>query len=161
VLTRHAERRVVAYAPAQLFDLVADVRRYPEFLPWCQAARVRNRKGQTEIAELAIGFGPFHERFVSRVELTPDRAEGPRIETIGIEGPFRRLASRWTFHPHSGGTEIEFELEFEFRSLLLQQTVRLLFAEAVRRMVAAFEARAAQLYGKPSVRPGQPASQAP
>lgn len=161
MLTRHAERRVVAYAPLQLFDLVADVRRYPEFLPWCQAARVRSRNGQTEIAELAIGFGPFHERFVSRVELAPDRAGGPRIDTTGIEGPFRRLVSRWTFHPHAGGTEIEFELEFEFRSLLLQQTVRLLFAEAVRRMVAAFEARAAQLYGKPSVRPGRPASQAP
>ncbi len=161
MLTRHAERRVVAHAPLQLFDLVADVRRYPEFLPWCQAARVRSRSGQTEIAELAIGFGLFHERFVSRVELAPDRAEGPRIVTTGIEGPFRRLASRWTFHPHANGTEIEFELEFEFRSMLLQQTVRLLFAEAVRRMVAAFEARAAQLYGKPTVRPVQPASQAP
>ncbi|MFO1158013.1 MAG: type II toxin-antitoxin system RatA family toxin [Reyranellaceae bacterium] len=161
MLTRHAERRVVAFAPEQLFDLVADVPRYPEFLPWCVAARVRSRKEQVEIAELAIGFGPFHERFVSRVELARDRTGGPRIDTTGIEGPFRRLVSRWTFHPHPDGTEIEFELEFEFRSLLLQQTVRLLFAEAVRRMVAAFEARAAQLYGKPSVRPVRPASQAP
>jgi coenzyme Q-binding protein COQ10 len=161
VLTRHAERRVVAYSPAQLFDLVADVRRYPEFLPWCHAARVRSRKGQMQIAELAIGFGPFHERFVSRVDLAPDRTGGPRIDTIGIEGPFRRLASHWTFHPHPQGTEIEFDIEFEFRSLLLQQTVRLLFAEAVRRMVAAFEARAAQLYGRPSVRPVTPASRAP
>jgi coenzyme Q-binding protein COQ10 len=155
MLTRHAERRVVAYAPRQLFDLVADVRRYPEFLPWCHAARVRSRKGHIEIAELAIGFGPFHERFVSRVDLAPDRPDGPRIETTGIEGPFRRLSSRWTFHPHSSGTEIEFELEFEFRSLLLQQTVRLVFAEAVRRMVAAFEARAGQLYGKPQSQSGR------
>ena len=160
LITRHAERRIVGHAPAQLFDLVADVRRYPEFLPWCQAARVRRREGQVEIAELAIGFGPFHEKFVSRIELVPEHAGGPRIDTTGIEGPFRRLVSRWTFQPHPEGTLIDFELEFDFRSMLLQQTVRLLFAEAVRRMVSAFEARATALYGKPTGRPGTPASRA-
>jgi len=158
--TRHAERRVVGHAPMQLFELVADVARYPEFLPWCHAARVRRREGSFEIAELAIGFGPFHEKFVSRVELNPDFADGPRIDTTGIEGPFRLLTSRWTFRPHSGGTLIDFELEFDFRSLLLQQTVRLLFAEAVRRMVSAFEARALQLYGKPIAPPVPPPLQA-
>ena len=131
----------------QLFDLVADVARYPEFLPWCHAARVRQRDGNVEIAELAIGFGPFHEKFVSRVILTPDDPSGPRIETTGVEGPFKHLASRWQFRPHPDGTEIEFALEFEFRSLILQHTVRVLFAEAVKRMVAAFEARAGKLYG--------------
>ncbi|MDP1840826.1 MAG: type II toxin-antitoxin system RatA family toxin [Reyranella sp.] len=159
--TRHAERRLVGHAPMQLFDLVADVARYPEFLPWCQAGRIRRRESPTiEIAELAIGFGPFHEKFVSRVELAPDHPGGPRIDTTGIEGPFRRLTSRWTFQPDPHGTMIDFELEFDFRSMLLQQTVRLLFAEAVRRMVSAFEARALQLYGKPSARPVMPASQA-
>jgi coenzyme Q-binding protein COQ10 len=148
-ITRHAERKVVRFAPKQLYDLVADVPRYPEFLPWCTAARVRRREGpDTEVDELAIGFGPFHEKFVSRVVLTPDDPVGPRIETTGIEGPFKQLASRWQFRPHSEGTEIEFSLEFEFRSLILQHTVRMLFAEAVKRMVAAFEARAVQLYGK-------------
>ena len=155
---RHVERRVVGHAPRQLYELVADVKRYPEFLPWCQAARVRRREGNVEHDELAIGFGPWHERFVSRVELKSDDAEGPRIDTTGTEGPFRRLVSRWTFRPHAGGTLIDFELEFEFRSKLLQQTVRLLFADAVKRMVAAFEARADQLYGKPSARPATPAS---
>jgi coenzyme Q-binding protein COQ10 len=157
--TRHAERRLVGHTPMQLFDLVADVARYPEFLPWCHAARVRRRDGNIEIAELAIGFGPFHEKFVSRVELVPDCPGGPRIDTTGIEGPFRRLVSRWTFQPDPHGTMIDFELEFDFRSMLLQQTVRLLFAEAVRRMVSAFEARATQLYGKPIARPATPASQ--
>jgi coenzyme Q-binding protein COQ10 len=153
-ITRHAERKVVRFAPKQLFDLVADVPRYPEFLPWCTAARVRRLEGPgREVDEIAIGFGPFHEKFVSRVVLTPDDPAGPRIETIGIEGPFRQLASHWQFRPHpdatgSGGTEIEFSLEFEFRSLILQHTVRVLFAEAVKRMVAAFEARAGQLYGE-------------
>ena len=158
--TRHAERRVVGHAPMQLFELVADVARYPEFLPWCHAARIRRREGTVEIAELAIGFGPFHEKFVSRVELAPDHSTGPRIDTTGIEGPFRCLVSRWIFHPHADGTMIDFELEFDFRSMLLQQTVRLLFAEAVRRMVSSFEARATKLYGKPSARPATPASSA-
>ena len=148
-ITRHAERKVVRFAPRQLYDLVADVPRYPEFLPWCTAARVRRQEGPgREIDEIAIGFGPFHEKFVSRVVLTPDDPAGPRIETTGTEGPFKQLASRWQFRSHPEGTEIEFSLEFEFRSLLLQHTVRVLFAEAVKRMVAAFEARAAQLYGK-------------
>jgi coenzyme Q-binding protein COQ10 len=150
-ITRHAERKVVPFAPQQIFDLVADVPRYPEFLPWCTAARVRQRESTTvEIDELAIGFGPIHEKFVSRVVQTPDDSAGPRIETIGIEGPFRTLSSRWIFRPHEHGTVIDFSLEFEFRSLLLQHTVRVLFAEAVRRMVAAFEARARKLYGAPA-----------
>jgi len=149
--TRHQERRVVPFQSRQLFDLVADVPRYPEFLPWCFAGRVRRREApNVEIAELAIGFGPFHEKFVSRVELFADDPEGMRIVTTGIEGPFRLLRSRWLFKPHPEGTQIDFELEFDFRSILLQKTVQLLFAEAVRRMVSAFEARAAQLYGKPS-----------
>jgi coenzyme Q-binding protein COQ10 len=159
VVTRHAEQRVVRFAPRQLFDLVADVPRYPDFLPWCTAARIRRREGPTvELDELAIGFGPFHEKFVSRVVLTPDAEGGPCIETTGVEGPFRHLASRWLFKPHPDGTLIHFTLEFEFRSKLLQHTVRLLFAEAVKRMVSAFEARANQLYGKPSARPATPAS---
>jgi coenzyme Q-binding protein COQ10 len=77
VVTRHAERRIVRFAPRELFDLVADVPRYPEFLPWCTAARVRRREGpNVELDELAIGFGPFHEKFVSRVTLAPDAADG-------------------------------------------------------------------------------------
>lgn len=147
------------FGPQQLFDLVADIPRYPEFLPWCTAARVRRREGpDSELAELAIGFGPLHEKFVSRVVLSPDAEGGPRIATTGVEGPFRHLASQWRFEPHPDGTMIHFTLEFEFRSLLLQQTVRLLFAEAVKRMVAAFEARATQLYGQPTPRQATPAS---
>jgi coenzyme Q-binding protein COQ10 len=133
-----------------MFDLVANVARYPEFLPWCTAARMRRRESDdVEIDELAIGFGPFHEKFVSRVVFTTDDPGSLRIDTTGIEGPFRHLVSRWVFRPHEHGTEVEFSLEFEFRSLILQKTVQLLFAEAVRRMVSAFEARARQLYGPP------------
>ena len=131
-----------------MFDLVADVPRYPQFLPWCTAARVRKPEGpNAEISELAIGFGPMHERFVSRVTWNTD-PDNLRIETTGIEGPFKVLGSHWQFKPHAGGTEIVFALEFEFRSRLLQHTMRMLFAEAVKRMVAAFESRASKLYGK-------------
>jgi coenzyme Q-binding protein COQ10 len=150
-VTRHAERKVVPFAPQQIFDLVADVPRYPEFLPWCTAARVRKKEGpNVEIDELVIGFGPLHEKFVSRVTRTTDDPEGLKIETVGTEGPFKALLSHWLFRPHPNGTEIVFSLEFEFRSLILQHTMRMLFAEAVKRMVAAFEARALQLYGKPA-----------
>jgi coenzyme Q-binding protein COQ10 len=145
---RHSERRIVGYAPRQMFDLVADVARYPEFLPWCTAARMRRRESEmVEIDELSIGFGPFHERFVSRVVRNSDDPSALRIDTTGTEGPFRHLTSHWTFRAHEQGTQIEFTLEFEFRSLLLQKTVQVLFAEAVKRMVSAFEARARALYG--------------
>src|SRR5262249_61080877 len=118
-------------------------------LRWCAAAWGRRRESPpVEVDELAIGFGPIPEKFVSRVILTPDDPAGPRIETTGIEGPFRTLSSRWIFQPHPEGTVIDFSLEFEFRSLILQHTVRVLFAEAVRRMVAAFAARATQPYRK-------------
>jgi coenzyme Q-binding protein COQ10 len=148
-VTRHAERKIVPFAPRQIFDLVADVPRYPEFLPWCTAARVRKQEGpNVEVDEVAIGFGPLHERFVSRVTRTSDDPDRLRIETTGLEGPFKVLASHWQFSPHDKGTEIVFSLEFEFRSRLLQHTMRMLFAEAVRRMVAAFEARAFRLYGR-------------
>jgi coenzyme Q-binding protein COQ10 len=146
-VTRHAERKIIPFAPRQIFDLVADVPRYPEFLPWCTAARVRTQEGpNVEVDELAIGFGPLHERFVSRVTRNTDNADDLRIDTVGIEGPFKLLGSHWEFKPHDSGTEIVFALEFEFRSRLLQHTMRVLFAEAVKRMVAAFEARARQLY---------------
>ncbi len=151
----------MGYSPRQMFDLVADVPRYPEFLPWGTAARLRKREGaNVEIDELAIGFGPFHEKFVSRVTLSADDPAALRIETTGIEGPFRHLASHWTFQAHAEGTLIDFRLEFEFRSLILQKTVQLLFAEAVKRMVSAFEKRAHQLYDSPIAQPATPASTA-
>ena len=150
---------LIGHSAESTFDLIEAAERYPEFLPWCTAARIRRQESpDIQLGELAIGFGPFHEKFVSRIVLMPDAEGGPRIETTGVEGPFRQLASHWVFQPHPDGTLIQFSLEFEFRSILLQQTVRLLFAEAVKHMVSAFEARASQLYGKPSARPATPAS---
>src|SRR5262245_24283984 len=142
----HGEQRVLPYTREQLFDLVADVERYPEFLPWCVGARIRERGPNLIVADLIIGFRMFRERFTSRVQL--DRPN--RIDVAYTEGPFRYLNNHWVFEPASGGCRIDFFVDFEFKSKILQRLIEVLFSEAVRRMVAAFEARAQALYGHPS-----------
>jgi len=143
----HAEKRRLPYTPEQLFDLVAGVDRYPEFLPWCKAARITRREGDVFYADLVIAFKMFKERFASKVRLTPKSG----IDVEYIDGPFRYLNNHWGFEPApGGGTILHFHVDFEFRSRLLQNLIGLLFNEAVRRMVGAFEARAEQLYGRGS-----------
>jgi coenzyme Q-binding protein COQ10 len=154
----HAERQVVQYRPDQLFDLVADVGKYPQFLPWCVAARVRSRTERLLIADLTIGFGPFRETFTSRVTL--DRPNHVKVQYE--KGPFRYLNNQWDFIPHADGTEVDFFVDFEFRSRLLQAAIGVVFNEAVRRMVNAFKKRARDVYGPPgsfapAVSPPQPA----
>ncbi len=143
----HAEKRVLPYRPRQLYDLVADVERYPEFLPWCMAARVRERTAEAVVADMVIGFKIFRERFTSRVTLDP---AGRRIDVAYEKGPFKYLNNHWIFQEHPEGCEIDFYVDFAFRSRLLQKAITVLFQEAVRRMVAAFETRARALYGPPS-----------
>ncbi len=139
----HAEKRVLPYTPEQMFDLVAAVERYPEFLPWCVGARIRRQEGNEIVADLVIGFRMIRERFVSRVILDRPR----RIDVTYSEGPFRYLNNHWVFRPKpDGGCEIDFYVDFEFRSRLLQSLMSVVFNEAVRRMVAAFEARAKAIY---------------
>ncbi len=142
----HAERRLLPYTPEQMFALVADVERYPEFLPWCIGARIRERRPDLIVADLIIGFRVFRERFTSRVALAPP----DRIDVTYAEGPFRYLNNHWGFEAVASGCRIDFFVDFEFKSRLLQKAIELLFGEAVRRMVAAFEGRARDLYGKPA-----------
>jgi len=144
----HAERRLLPYRPDQLYDLVADVERYPEFLPWCLGARIRRREGNTLIADLVVGFKMIRERFTSRVVLH-DKAAAPnlRIDVTYVQGPFKYLNNHWLFLPHEEGCLLDFYVDFEFRSRLLQKVMQPLFNEAVRRMVGAFESRAKELYG--------------
>jgi coenzyme Q-binding protein COQ10 len=143
----HAEQRLLPYTAEQLFDLVAEVEHYPEFLPWCLGARIRERKGNEITADLLIGFRMVRERFTSRVVL--DRPRG--IDVSYSEGPFRYLTNHWGFVPQpDGGCLINFYVDFEFRSRLLQKIIEVLFNEAVKRMVSAFETRARQLYGDPA-----------
>ena len=140
-------KRIVPYTADEVVALVDAVERYPEFLPWCVGARIRKREGTEIVADLIIGFRLFRERFTSKVSLLPDNPGAPRIDTVYADGPFKRLENHWIFHPHPDGCDVEFFVDFEFKSYLLQATVEILFHEAVRRMVAAFEGRAAKLYG--------------
>jgi len=140
----HAEKRALPYSQEQLFDLVADVESYPKFLPWCVASRIRKRDGAVIIADLMIGFKMVRERFTSRVILS----RPGRIDVTYTEGPFKYLNNHWIFEPlPEGGTMIDFYVDFEFRSKLLQTIMGALFNEAVKLMVGSFEKRANQLYG--------------
>ncbi|HWT98213.1 MAG TPA: type II toxin-antitoxin system RatA family toxin [Terriglobales bacterium] len=141
----HSEERILPYRAEQIFDLVADVGRYPEFLPWCTGARIRERRENDIVADLMIGFKMVRERFTSRVHI--DRP-AMRIDVEYIDGPFKSLKNHWHFVDVEGGKcRVDFHLEFEFRSVMLQKLIGVLFHEAVRRMVSAFETRAKQLYG--------------
>ena len=142
----HAEQRMLPYTPEQMYALVADIERYPEFLPWCVAARIRERRADFISADLVIGFKMFRERFTSNVKLDPPG----RIDVAYAEGPFRYLNNHWSFERALGGCRIDFFVDFEFKSRLLQKMIEMLFSEAVKRMVAAFEGRARQLYGNPA-----------
>jgi coenzyme Q-binding protein COQ10 len=140
----HAEQRVVPYKPEQMFDLVADVQRYPEFLPWCVGSRIRERTGEVVLADLIIGYKMIRERFTSRVETIRDEN---RISVSYADGPFRYLNNNWVFVPHEDGCMVDFYVDFEFKNRMLQRIMGLFFNEAVRRMVVAFETRADTLYG--------------
>ena len=140
----HAEKKILRYTPEQLFDMVADVRRYPEFLPWCVGARVISHKDGELVADLTIGFKMFRETFRSQVTL-----ERPQhVHVRYLNGPFRYLNNHWRFLPHPQGTEVHFFVDFEFRSRLLQAVIGTVFEQAVSLMVRAFERRAMILYGR-------------
>lgn len=140
----HAERKILPYTPGQMFDLVADIERYPEFLPWCVACRITKTEGPVIWGDLMVGFKVFRETFTSKVTL---HAPGS-VDVEYINGPFRYLNNHWKFISLDGGrrTEIDFFIDFEFRSRLLQAVATPIFNEAVRRMVGAFETRADAIY---------------
>lgn len=147
-MPRHAETKVLPYSAAQMYDLVADVASYPKFLPWTAAARIRSRTpieaGEVMEADLVISFKVFRERFGSRVTLLPARQT---ILTEYIDGPFRHLKSVWRFRDlETGGCEVSFEVDFEFKNAILAGIIGLVFNEAMSRVVRAFEDRAAKLY---------------
>ncbi len=147
-MTTHSETRTLPYSAQQMYDLVADVASYPQFLPWCAAARIRSTETKGDsvemLADLVISFKVFRERFGSRVGLYPKRLH---VDTEYLDGPFRYLKSTWDFADADGGCEVKFFVDFEFRNVILQKAIGLVFNEAMNRIVAAFEARAKVLYG--------------
>ena len=153
----HAQKTFMPYRPDQLFDLVADVGRYPEFLPWCIGARIRERSEAHLVADLVIGFKVFRERFTSHVTLDRPGHIHVRYE----EGPFRYLNNHWKFIPEGSGTVVDFYVDFEFRSRILQAAIGVVFNEAVRVMVAAFERRAKRVYGPSPAVPAAPPAASP
>ena len=142
----HAEKKILPYSPGQMFDLVADIERYPEFLPWCVACRITRRDGPVIWGDLMVGFKVFRETFTSKVTLHGRE----KIDVEYIDGPFRYLNNHWQFNPadDGNGTEIEFFIDFEFGSRMLQAVATTVFNEAVRRMVGAFETRAGVIYAQ-------------
>jgi coenzyme Q-binding protein COQ10 len=138
------ETRRLPYTVEQMFDLVADVGHYPEFLPWGVATRVRSDDGQEMVADMLVGFKALRDKFTSRV--IRDRPN--RIEVIYIDGPMRDLDNVWHFRPlEDGGCEIDFCVDFSFRNKMFEMLAGQYFDRAVRKMVTAFEDRAAALYG--------------
>ena len=145
---RYNETRILPYSPAQLFAMVLDIEKYPEFLPWCRAARIVSREGDAFLGELIISFSHLTERYTSRV--TPTAASGDaeaRIDVMLVSGPFNFLNNHWRFVPHADGCEIHLDLDFEFKSKLLDKMLGSVFGRACEKMVGAFTARAAALYG--------------
>ena len=137
------EKRLVPYRVDQVYRLVSDVEQYPQFLPWCLEVRLRERSPTRVIAELDVGYRLIRESFTSQVDLTSNK----RIDVLYIKGPFRSLKTHWIFDSTPKGCQIDFRVEFTFRSKFLEGVTSLLLRKVIYTMVEAFERRAHQLYG--------------
>ena len=143
-MPRHSETKHLPYTPEQLFDLVADIASYDEFLPWVVAVRVRSSSETETVADLVVGFNAFKERFTSRV--VKDRPASVCVDYI--EGPLKYLHNEWRFErAPDGGTNLHFSVDFAFKSRIFESLAGSMFDRALRRMTGAFEKRAEQLYG--------------
>jgi coenzyme Q-binding protein COQ10 len=149
LIHHHHVERILPYRPDQLFDLVGDVRAYPQFIPWISAIRTGTERREAEgvsvvDADASVGFSVIKERFSTRVRRNPaDLA----IEVKLLSGPFKTLLNHWSFEPHLTGAKIIFDIDFEFRSKVLDLMLRANFDYAVQRLIGCFEDRAKALYG--------------
>ncbi|MEQ8825721.1 MAG: type II toxin-antitoxin system RatA family toxin [Filomicrobium sp.] len=150
-MPKFSNRRKVDFTPSQMFDLVADVERYPEFVPMCETLTVRSRQEQVQgellVATMGVGYKAIRESFTTQVKLMPEKQQ---IIVAYLDGPFRRLENRWRFLPaHAGqpGCVVDFYLDYEFRSRMLAVLMGAVFDKAFRKFSAAFEDRAKQVYG--------------
>ena len=142
-MPRHTEKRILPYTPEQLFDLVADVGHYQDFLPWVAATRVREDSETGMVADLIVGFSALKETFSSRVK----KSRPHQIDIDYIEGPLKFLHNHWKFRAVPGGTEVDFCVDFAFRNRIFEALAGQMFDRALRRMIGAFEDRAHALYG--------------
>ena len=143
-MPHHAETRRLPYTPAQVYALVADIGRYAEFLPWVQGMRIQKTEGNVITADMIVGFKMVRERFTSQVTLTPET----RVHVDYLSGPLKYLHNDWVFRPAPGGAcDIDFSVDFEFKNKMFERLAGMFFHDALRRMVGAFESRAAAIYG--------------
>ena len=143
-MPKHSETRRLPYTPEQMFELVADVRRYPEFLPWVSAMRVRKDTPEETLADMIVGFKGLRETFTSKV--TKQHPETIRVEYI--EGPLKYLNNDWRFRPDGDSAcFVDFSVDFAFKNRMFEMLAGQVFGVALRRMIGAFEERAAKLYG--------------
>lgn len=142
-MPRHEETRHLPYTPQQMFDLVADIGRYPEFLPWVSAMRVRSASTTEVVADMIVGFKGLRETFTSRVQM--ERPCHVRVDYV--DGPLRHLTNEWQFRSDGeGGVLIDFCVDFSFKSRMFEMLAGQVFDRALRKMIGAFEERAAELY---------------
>jgi coenzyme Q-binding protein COQ10 len=143
-MPRHSETRILPHSAQQMYALVADVARYAEFLPWVIAMRVRSDTPTETVADMIVGFKGLRETFSSRVMKVP----GERVTVDYLDGPMRHLHNEWRFtSTETGGCRVDFMVDFAFRSTLFERMAGQMFDRALRKMIAAFEARADALYG--------------
>ncbi|MBH2000291.1 MAG: type II toxin-antitoxin system RatA family toxin [Sphingomonadaceae bacterium] len=143
-MPRHNETRYLPYTPDQMFDLVADVPSYPIFLPWVSAIRVRSSSETEMVADMIVGFKGLRESFTSRV--VKHRSDSVTVDYL--DGPLKHLHNQWGFRDDGkGGVLVDFEVEFEFKNRLFEMLAGQMFDKALRKMIGAFEERAAVLYG--------------
>ncbi len=140
----HTEKRILPYSAEQLFDLVMDIEKYPEFLPWCMGARVNSRSKDRADADVIVGYKMFREKFTSRVHF----ARPKTVEVEYMQGPMRHLHNKWEFkNTKAGECEIVFYVDFSMKSRLFESLIDQFFHRALVKMINAFEARAIDLYG--------------
>lgn len=137
-MPRHEEQATLGYTADELFSVVADVKDYPAFVPWCSGANIQRESQQEIVADLQIGFGPFQESFTSQVTL--DRPRQVQVRAIEA-GPLEHLTNTWTFTPQGDSTHVDFVIDFQFKSHLLDHVANNMFYQAATRMMAAFESR--------------------
>lgn len=142
----HHEVRHLPYSAEQMFDLVADVKRYPEFLPWVIAMRVRKDDAAETLADMIVGFKGLRETFTSRVA----KARPGSVHVEYLDGPLKYLRNDWRFIPEGQGCAVDFTVDFAFRNRVFEALAGQVFGTALRRMIGAFETRAAALYGSSS-----------
>jgi coenzyme Q-binding protein COQ10 len=125
-----------------MFDLVADVGRYAEFLPWVTAVRIRSNSSTEMVADLIVGFKGLRETFTSKVR----KVRPESIHVDYLDGPLKYLTNDWTFRPAAGGCEVDFAVDFAFKNRMFEMLAGQVFGQALRKMIGAFEDRAATLY---------------